>query len=68
MPINEYECLKCQTKFEFMKIKSDEVVTCPTCGMTGEKYLEKAIPKGTDFQLKGTGWYSGGYSSGRDKK
>lgn len=61
MPINEFVCLKCQTRFDFIKITSDDTVMCPQCGMDEEKYLEKQIPRQTTHQLKGTGWYKDGY-------
>ena len=31
MPIFEYECKKCNEKFEFLMLKKDECVECPKC-------------------------------------
>jgi putative FmdB family regulatory protein len=62
-----FYCRRCETEFEFMKIRSDEVVECPKCEATGEKHLEKKLPTKVSHSLKGGGWYRDGYS-GRKKK
>ena len=60
MPIYEYECQKCDHKFEVFLIKSDDKAECPQCGAQ-EPIIEKQIPKLTSAILKGTGWYRDGY-------
>lgn len=60
MAIHQYKCKTCEIEFEFMKIRSDEVVECPKCGETEEKQLEQQISRGTSFSLKGK-WYKEGY-------
>ena len=59
MPIYEYNCRECGHKFSKLEsITSEErVKTCPECG--GES---KRIVPTTSFQLKGSGWFSSGYS------
>ncbi|SHE88262.1 putative regulatory protein, FmdB family [Desulfacinum infernum DSM 9756] len=32
MPIYEFECSKCAEKFECLVFRSDERVSCPSCG------------------------------------
>jgi len=32
MPIYEFECKKCNDKFEFLMLRKDEIVECPKCG------------------------------------
>lgn len=32
MPIYEYECKKCNDKFEFLMLRKDEEIKCPKCG------------------------------------
>lgn len=61
MPIDDYKCRNCKSEFEFMKIKSDDVVQCPSCGAKGEGNLEKQVPKQMNFTLRGKGWYKDGY-------
>jgi putative FmdB family regulatory protein len=54
MPIYEYECRNCGTRFEKMQpITSDPVKICPNCG---EEQVRRVIqPVGVIF--KGSGWY-----------
>jgi putative FmdB family regulatory protein len=61
MPIYEYECKKCQKRFEYQQsMKDPKKTTCEECG--GE--LERVIsPSG--FVLKGGGWYKDLYSSSK---
>lgn len=64
MPIYEYRCLNCEKKHEVIqKFSDDPLETCPNCG--GE--LTKIISN-TSFVLKGSGWYSDGYSSPSPKQ
>jgi len=54
MPLYEYECLDCKSRFEFLqKMSEPDKKECPICH---QESLKKLIsPAG--FQLKGTGWY-----------
>lgn len=59
MPIYEYRCLKCEKKLEVMRKFSDPPLgVCPECGGALRKLISN-----TSFVLKGSGWYSDGYSS-----
>lgn len=62
MPIYDLECKKCGNRFEFMKIRSDEVAVCTKCGATGEENLMKEPPKNTGLNFVGPNW------AGRGKK
>lgn len=48
MPIYEFECLDCQTKFEkSLKIKDmDSVMACPECKSKNTKRIMSIISKG----------------------
>ncbi|HUT04582.1 MAG TPA: zinc ribbon domain-containing protein [bacterium] len=41
MPIYEYECQECKTRFEFLQgiNESGDQVSCPECGAKGPKRL-----------------------------
>ncbi len=53
MPIYEYECSACKSRFERMQRFSDPPVTeCPECGSAVRRVL---FPAGIVF--KGSGWY-----------
>lgn len=59
MPIYEYRCLSCGRKIERVQKFSDEPLSvCPECGGSLSKLISS-----TSFVLKGSGWYSDGYSS-----
>jgi putative FmdB family regulatory protein len=54
MPIYEYECSNCGTRFDKMQpITSDPVKVCPNCG--AEQVRRIIQPVGVIF--KGSGWY-----------
>ena len=58
MPVYEYECTACDKVFEVQqRMTDDPLTTCPEC----EGDLKKLI-SASSFQLKGSGWYSDGYS------
>ena len=53
MPVYEYECEQCGTRFERLQsIKDDPVRQCPECSGTVHKVFH---PAGIIF--KGSGWY-----------
>jgi len=58
MPLYEYECEACGTRFEQIRKFSDPPVeTCPACGGIIHKLI--SLPA---FQFKGTGWYVTDYA------
>jgi putative FmdB family regulatory protein len=59
MPVYEYECGGCNKIFEVQQRIADEPVkVCPACGGEVRKLISMS-----SFQLKGSGWYTDGYSS-----
>ena len=62
MPLYEYKCPKCETKFEkLLRIsRIDEPQVCPN-EKCDAKETRKVISR-TSFSLKGGGWASDGYS------
>jgi putative FmdB family regulatory protein len=64
MPVYEYACEKCGHEFEAeQRITDDPIKTCPVCKARKVKRLISQ----TSFVLKGGGWYSDLYSSGKGK-
>jgi putative FmdB family regulatory protein len=59
--INDYHCKRCDINFEYISVRSDDTPKCPKCDATGEE-LEKQLPKNTSFELKGDGWFNGGFN------
>ncbi len=58
MPIYEYQCTKCQHRFELLQRFTDPQVTeCPRCG--GEVQQMISAPA---VQFKGSGWYVTDYA------
>jgi putative FmdB family regulatory protein len=61
MPTYEYACSACGHAWEqTQRITEDPVDTCPQCGKPSAHRL---ISAGTNFILKGSGWYSDLYAS-----
>jgi putative FmdB family regulatory protein len=59
MPVYEYECSVCKKIFEIQQRVADAPLTvCPECGAEVRKLISMS-----SFQLKGSGWYSDGYSN-----
>lgn len=67
MPLYEYQCDACTTRFErIQKFSDPPVSTCPSCGGSVRKLLSSPA-----IQFKGTGWYITDYarkSSGENGK
>ena len=64
MPTYEYQCEKCGHEFERdQRITDEPVKKCPSCRAARVKRLIST----TSFVLKGGGWYSDLYSSGKRK-
>ena len=59
MPLYEYQCEACGTRFELIRKFSDPPVeTCPTCG----KGPVAKLVSSPAFQFKGSGWYITDYA------
>jgi putative FmdB family regulatory protein len=59
MPLYEYECAACGSRFELIRKFSDEPVeVCPACG---KKDVQKLLSSPA-IQFKGTGWYITDYA------
>ncbi len=53
MPLYEYQCKKCHTRFERIQKFSDEPIKqCPECGGEAQRLLSAPA-----VQFKGSGWY-----------
>jgi len=71
MPLYEYQCEACATRFEkIQKFSDPPVETCPSCGGSVRKLISSPA-----IQFKGSGWYvtdyaakSGGEASSGDSK
>ena len=62
MPLYEYQCEKCNNKFELRQKFSDPLASeCPACGGAVQKLISQ-----TGFALKGGGWYGDGYNKSSD--
>ena len=60
MPIYEYECAKCEHRYDVLCriTQANEPKTCPQCASSQSK---RRIAGG-HFELKGGGWYKDGYA------
>ncbi len=66
MPTYEYGCQACGKEWEEMqRITEPPTEVCPNCG---KKAAHRLISGGTNFILKGGGWYSDLYSSSNGSK
>jgi putative FmdB family regulatory protein len=61
-----YVCQQCDTEFEYLHVRTDDVAECPSCAT--KDVVKKEVPSRTSFQLKGHGWASDGYGLGRKGK
>lgn len=60
MPTYEYECLKCEHKFEARQsITESPLKKCPVCG----EAVKKLISAGAGIIFKGSGFYATDYRS-----
>ena len=58
MPLYEYQCESCETRFEkIQKFSDPPVETCPSCGGRVRKLLSSPA-----IQFKGSGWYITDYA------
>ena len=58
MPLYEYQCEKCEQRFErIQKFSDPPVETCPSCGGKVRKLLSSPA-----IQFKGSGWYITDYA------
>lgn len=64
MPIYEYQCTRCNNKFEvFHRIEEEANPACPKCLGQARKIMSP-----TNFILKGSGFYVNDYPSESRKK
>jgi putative FmdB family regulatory protein len=65
MPTYEYACSACGNQWEqVQRIVEAPIEVCPKCAQSAAHRL---ISGGTNFILKGGGWYSDLYSSAKNK-
>ena len=58
MPLYEYQCESCETRFEkIQKFSDPPVEECPKCGGKVKK-----LPSSPAIQFKGSGWYITDYA------
>ena len=58
MPLYEYQCDACSTRFErIQKFSDPPIEVCPSCGGTVKKLLSSPA-----IQFKGSGWYITDYA------
>jgi putative FmdB family regulatory protein len=58
MPLYEYQCESCSTRFErIQKFADPPIETCPSCGGPVRKLLSSPA-----IQFKGSGWYITDYA------
>lgn len=57
MPIYDFKCSECETKFEKLVKMSEEKAECPECKRQADKIVVQPGGSG-GFSLKGDGWYA----------
>jgi putative FmdB family regulatory protein len=66
MPIYEYACGACHTRFDRLQKMSDPDPTrCDRCGVEGAVRRQLSAPQ---FRLAGAGWYETDFKSDKDQK
>jgi putative FmdB family regulatory protein len=64
MPTYEYACEACGHQWELVqRITEAPATKCPNCG---QEKAHRLISRGTNFILKGGGWYSDLYASPKE--
>ena len=64
MPLYEYQCDRCEHRFEVIQRFSDPPASaCPTCGGTVRK-----LPSSPAIQFKGSGFYLTDYGRAGSRK
>ena len=59
MPLYEYQCPKCETRFELIqKFSAASVTKCTECGAKSKRLLSAPA-----IQFKGSGWYVTDYAN-----
>lgn len=62
MPLYEYQCRNCETRFERIEhVSSPSDGVCPSCGAPARRLLGAPA-----LQFKGSGWYVTDYGKGND--
>ena len=65
MPIYEFECSTCDTRFDrLQKLSDPDPAACPECG----KPTIKRCLTAPSFRLSGSGWYETDFKKDGDKK
>jgi|SRR5450755_3908804 len=65
MPIYEFECTTCNTRFDrLQKLSDPDPAACPECG----KPTIKRCVTAPSFRLAGSGWYETDFKKDGDKK
>lgn len=65
MPIYEYECPRCEHRFEeLIRLSDPDPEACPACGQSSVRRRISA----PSFRLAGTGWYETDFKSDRERK
>ena len=63
MPLYEYACNVCDTRFErIQKFSDPPIAVCPSCGGDVRKLISSPA-----IQFKGAGWYVNDYGKGGEK-
>ena len=66
MPIYEFECRACGTRFDrLQKLSDPDPDTCPQCGAHAQVSRRLTAPA---FRLSGSGWYETDFKKDGDKK
>ncbi|MDW8480164.1 MAG: zinc ribbon domain-containing protein [Xanthomonadales bacterium] len=65
MPIYEFECVRCEHRFEsLMRFSDPDPEGCPACGEGGVRRRVSAPA----FRLAGSGWYETDFKSDRERR
>ena len=66
MPIYEFQCGACETRFDrLQKLSDPDPDTCPQCGAHAQVKRRLTAPS---FRLAGSGWYETDFKKDGDKK